>query len=1460
MTTPTLAINVTVAETQLEALEKRLKNLGTGVGGQSPLESLKRQMAGDVATIKASLEMLNKHFEDGAVRIGRSTSEKVKKVKDDLGVVNQLIRQSLAGAVANEQAADKERLALQKQTEAELIAAAKASSEQRLTIASKFAKDTVASETASAKLRNSVWDELDKTKAASVEAAFAKSEANLAEHLKRTTLIEWKGQSERIAAESSALAVRTKLEIAGYEAEQARKLAAEKALTIIEREGNLARQANFANDLKASGLAESRRLASIGASQAATLIGAGRSATSAARAEGAPFSTLSGVLVNRAAFAEMQKSAEELATGLATVPPKVKDLTEAKVRASPAMKMFTADLNDAHSAARGLAGGFGQLWLTYGSTVPLIAGAALSASFVQTVKVGAEVQHTLETIRVLSEESDTSMAGLNQQMLEMSRTGPFGPLEIAKAMKTLSLAGLDASEVSKSIRTVLQFAVAGDTTIAKSAEVLTGVSTSFGYTAQGFGKVADVIAKTAAVSKSSVESMGNAFRAASVLNTQYGASLEDVALGLAVLSNINIQDSAAGTQLRNFYQDLAGRTPKARNALEKLGIEFLDTEGKAKPLIETISLLSKAMSEYDAKGQQRQFQAIMTDRGNKPLQALLDALRRLPELAKESTMTTDTYLQELANKIADHAGFVAISAAKMALTPLNQMKSVKATLEASFAETFNSLSPYVLEFSTQLKEIFNSKEFRNGLERLALGIADFTVGLAKHSGAILATVSAYALLKGALGVEALILSLSGAWKSLAASFAVAGAGLGTFLGFMSRLVPVIGLIWGGLELYSFWTGKVSDRLPDLTAGSKAYSEALRSEIARIDEANAAKREGLTLDDMKARRLGLSAADNMKLNVLNAERNLAAILKDNASDRTSGGTLASNGFNRGLEGKEALARSVLAKAQKDAYIAELDVANLEPRLRSKRILQDAAAKKAADDLKPPRQFGEKTFGEDTKDYFEPVGRLLSNETKKYNDLKALADKEYRREEETLKSAVSSREITEAEGYVKSLAATEAYYKKVQGIVGAHELTVPGILEGAKRPIKEVAAKAFDVKSEEALERMRDSAKTTRDNLTDLVITRQELAGTNLHKSISDEAEAFKKATLAIKTHNEQLEIKAEAVRTAANLPPAQRAAYTGAADYRAQFADNIAAHNVLAEKTRREANAMAVNYNRNDPLQVKEYHRLANAADDAAAHVKKLQADTDAGAVREGERKRQLYRQERTGIEGGKLALNNYLETVSNTASQVGGLVTNVFKGMEDALVSFVETGKLDFGKLADSIVRDMIRIQVQQSIMTPLAEASRGSGGVVGMLSKLFGGSSSAASSAPLNFMDLAGASTLKFAKGGAFTNGVVDSPTMFNLGEMGEAGTEAIMPLKRNGSGQLGVMAAGNSAPIVNVYVETPTGQTGKVTQTRSGNNLDIRVIVGEVEEMISDNMASGRGPLGRAIGSRFSLRPSVS
>lgn len=88
----------------------------------------------------------------------------------------------------------------------------------------------------------------------------------------------------------------------------------------------------------------------------------------------------------------------------------------------------------------------------------------------------------------------------------------------------------------------------------------------------------------------------------------------------------------------------------------------------------------------------------------------------------------------------------------------------------------------------------------------------------------------------------------------------------------------------------------------------------------------------------------------------------------------------------------------------------------------------------------------------------------------------------------------------------------------------------------------------------------------------------------------------------------------------------------------------------------------------------------------------------------------------------------------------------------------------------------------------------------------------------------------LPFQKGGAISQGrvmpfarggVVQGPTPFpmrgGMGLMGEAGPEAIMPLRRGPDGRLGVAAAGGGAPVhVVMNITTPDVQGFQRSQTQ--------------------------------------------
>jgi len=69
---------------------------------------------------------------------------------------------------------------------------------------------------------------------------------------------------------------------------------------------------------------------------------------------------------------------------------------------------------------------------------------------------------------------------------------------------------------------------------------------------------------------------------------------------------------------------------------------------------------------------------------------------------------------------------------------------------------------------------------------------------------------------------------------------------------------------------------------------------------------------------------------------------------------------------------------------------------------------------------------------------------------------------------------------------------------------------------------------------------------------------------------------------------------------------------------------------------------------------------------------------------------------------GQKKLDSFQDSLTDVGSKMADVVIKGFKGMEDALTEFVMNGKLSFKSLADSIIKDMIRIAIQQTITAPL--------------------------------------------------------------------------------------------------------------------------------------------------------------
>jgi lambda family phage tail tape measure protein len=164
------------------------------------------------------------------------------------------------------------------------------------------------------------------------------------------------------------------------------------------------------------------------------------------------------------------------------------------------------------------------------------------------------------------------------------------------------------------------------------------------------------------------------------------------------------------------------------------------------------------------------------------------------------------------------------------------------------------------------------------------------------------------------------------------------------------------------------------------------------------------------------------------------------------------------------------------------------------------------------------------------------------------------------------------------------------------------------------------------------------------------------------------------------------------------------------------------------------------------------------------------------------------------LKSGELSWKNFASTVSGIAQNLANrLIDNAFKPIEDAL-------------------------------LRAFSGSGAAGGGVFDWLTKAIGGLFGGGFANGGVFMP--SGQITAFARGGVLGSGVVDRPTVFpfarGIGLMGEAGPEAILPLRRGRGGRLGVEASGegqgaqSATRIVNVldpsivgdYLATPAGE----------------------------------------------------
>ncbi|WP_426576774.1 phage tail tape measure protein [Xenorhabdus stockiae] len=210
--------------------------------------------------------------------------------------------------------------------------------------------------------------------------------------------------------------------------------------------------------------------------------------------------------------------------------------------------------------------------------------------------------------------------------------------------------------------------------------------------------------------------------------------------------------------------------------------------------------------------------------------------------------------------------------------------------------------------------------------------------------------------------------------------------------------------------------------------------------------------------------------------------------------------------------------------------------------------------------------------------------------------------------------------------------------------------------------------------------------------------------------------------------------------------------------------------------------------------------------------------------------------------------------------------SNALTGMLTGSKSFSESMRELSASLAQSIIQDLVRIAMQ-ALITKAISGFFGGGGMANMGTNALasaGGNMGSIGSGTTITPDI-WKSPIPNAKGGVYqstnlsqySGQIVSSPTLFAFakggGVMGEAGPEAILPLKRGSDGRLGVEASGGTSNQttnhVSIVIHSDGNQEVKATSGFESAGQDIAKFIDQRFKTLLHKSLGQGGELSVAI-----------
>jgi len=210
-------------------------------------------------------------------------------------------------------------------------------------------------------------------------------------------------------------------------------------------------------------------------------------------------------------------------------------------------------------------------------TLPLLGIAAAG------IKTASDFEKSMNTMAAVAQVPAAELAKLRKLAIDLGAKTVFSANEAAQAQLELAKAGISVSDImGGALANTLDLATAGDLDLATAATVAANAMNVFGLSGKESKEAVDALAGAANASSADVDDLAQALSQGGLAAANAGFSIQETTAILGAFAQNGLRGSDAGTSLKTMLISLVPSTDRAREAMKKYGLDFIDAQGAIK--------------------------------------------------------------------------------------------------------------------------------------------------------------------------------------------------------------------------------------------------------------------------------------------------------------------------------------------------------------------------------------------------------------------------------------------------------------------------------------------------------------------------------------------------------------------------------------------------------------------------------------------------------------------------------------------------------------------------------------------------------------------------------------------------------------------------------------------------------------------------------------------------------------